>query len=80
MAAIATATGEMSDKCASVSSAVCGPSCRTALLHQWPTDVLHNPCRLCFIEAVIDRDDCSSELLEWGSRVAAANARPANPQ
>ena len=22
------------------------------------------------------RDDCSSELLEWGARVAAANSRP----
>jgi pyruvate decarboxylase len=28
------------------------------------------------IECAIDRDDCSKELLEWGSRVAAANARP----
>ena len=31
--------------------------------------------RLAFIECIIDRDDCSSELLEWGSRVAAANGR-----
>lgn len=28
------------------------------------------------IEAVIDRDDCSRELLEWGSRVVANNGRP----
>ena len=30
---------------------------------------------LCFIEVIIDRDDCSKELLEWGSKVAANNAR-----
>jgi pyruvate decarboxylase len=28
------------------------------------------------IECTIDRDDCTKELLEWGSRVAAANGRP----
>lgn len=28
------------------------------------------------IECALDRDDCTPELLEWGSRVAAANARP----
>jgi len=27
------------------------------------------------IECALDRDDCTSELLEWGSRVAAANGR-----
>lgn len=27
------------------------------------------------IECAIDRDDCTAELLEWGSRVAAANSR-----
>jgi pyruvate decarboxylase len=31
---------------------------------------------LVLIECVIDRDDCTKELLEWGSRVAAANSRP----
>jgi len=31
---------------------------------------------VALIECVIDRDDCSKELLEWGSRVAAANSRP----
>lgn len=31
---------------------------------------------LSFIEVMIDRDDCSKELLEWGSRVAANNGRP----
>lgn len=33
-----------------------------------------------FIELIIDRHDCSSELLEFGARVAAANSRPPNPQ
>lgn len=28
------------------------------------------------IECTLDRDDCTKELLEWGSRVAAANSRP----
>jgi len=28
------------------------------------------------IECTIDRDDCTKELMEWGSRVAAANGRP----
>jgi pyruvate decarboxylase len=32
------------------------------------------------IECIIDRDDCSPDLLSWGRRVAAANARPPNPQ
>ena len=36
--------------------------------------------RLCFIECFVHRDDCSKELLEWGSRVASANSRPPNPQ
>jgi TPP-dependent 2-oxoacid decarboxylase len=31
---------------------------------------------LVLIECAIDRDDCTRELLEWGSRVAAANGRP----
>lgn len=35
-----------------------------------------NVDKLCFIEATIDRDDCSKELLEWGSRVSDANSRP----
>ncbi|MEM7007762.1 MAG: thiamine pyrophosphate-binding protein [Thermodesulfobacteriota bacterium] len=28
------------------------------------------------IEVILDRDDCSKELLEWGSRVASNNSRP----
>ncbi|KAI9198709.1 hypothetical protein LWI28_020959 [Acer negundo] len=35
---------------------------------------------LCFIEILVHKDDTSKELLEWGSRVAAANSRPPNPQ
>ncbi|KAI5059407.1 hypothetical protein GOP47_0025726 [Adiantum capillus-veneris] len=35
---------------------------------------------LCFIECIVHRDDTSKELLEWGSRVSAANSRPPNPQ
>lgn len=30
---------------------------------------------LAFIELTIDKDDCSKQLLEWGSRVSAANGR-----
>jgi pyruvate decarboxylase len=32
------------------------------------------------IECVIDRDDCSSDLISWGRLVASANARPPRPQ
>lgn len=35
---------------------------------------------LCFIEVIVHKDDTSRELLEWGSRVSAANSRPPNPQ
>ncbi|KAL1819135.1 hypothetical protein ACET3Z_014004 [Daucus carota] len=35
---------------------------------------------LCFIEVICHKDDTSKELLEWGSRVSAANSRPPNPQ
>ncbi|KAL9230686.1 hypothetical protein vseg_006004 [Gypsophila vaccaria] len=35
---------------------------------------------LCFIEVVVHKDDTSKELLQWGSRVSAANCRPPNPQ
>lgn len=31
---------------------------------------------VAFIECTLDRDDCSKELLQWGSRVATANGRP----
>jgi pyruvate decarboxylase len=32
------------------------------------------------IECIIDRDDCSPELISWGHLVARANARPPSPQ
>jgi pyruvate decarboxylase len=35
---------------------------------------------LVFLEVVLDRDDCSKQLLEFGARVAAANSRLPNPQ
>ncbi|CAM0907474.1 unnamed protein product [Alopecurus aequalis] len=35
---------------------------------------------VCFIEVIAHKDDTSKELLEWGSRVSAANSRPPNPQ
>lgn len=31
------------------------------------------------IECSLERDDCTSELLEWGSRVATASGRPPQP-
>nr|GEX91336.1 pyruvate decarboxylase 2 [Tanacetum cinerariifolium] len=34
---------------------------------------------LCFIEVIAHKDDTSKELLEWGSRMSAANSRPPNP-
>jgi indolepyruvate decarboxylase len=30
---------------------------------------------LCFIEVILDKDDCNKQLLEWGSRVARYNGR-----
>ncbi len=32
---------------------------------------------MVFIECLMGRDDCTKELLEWGSRVASSNSRPA---
>jgi pyruvate decarboxylase len=37
-----------------------------------------HPEHLIFLECTLDRDDCSKELLEWGTRVASANGRAAN--
>jgi len=31
---------------------------------------------LCFIEVILDKDDCNKNLLEWGARVATYNNRP----
>ncbi|KAF3562058.1 hypothetical protein DY000_02019999 [Brassica cretica] len=44
------------------------------------TATLEKKDSLCFIEVILHKDDTSKELLEWGSRVAAANGRPPNPQ
>jgi pyruvate decarboxylase len=35
---------------------------------------------LAFIEVILDTDDVSKELLEFGARVAHANSRKPNPQ
>ncbi|KAF8397254.1 hypothetical protein HHK36_016164 [Tetracentron sinense] len=35
---------------------------------------------LCFIEVIVHKDDTSKELLEFGSRVSAANSRQPNAQ
>jgi len=32
------------------------------------------------IECIIDRDDCTADLISWGRTVATANARPPHPQ
>jgi TPP-dependent 2-oxoacid decarboxylase len=32
--------------------------------------------KLCFVEVKLHPEDCSHELLEWGARIAAYNARP----
>ncbi len=32
------------------------------------------------IECIIDRDDCTPDLIAWGHHVAVANGRPARPQ
>lgn len=32
---------------------------------------------LCFIEIMLDKDDCNKNLLDWGARVATYNSRPA---
>ena len=43
-------------------------------------DAVARPDHMAFIEFVVARDDCSRELLEWGSRVAAANGRAPDPR
>ncbi len=47
--------------------------------HQDLLDVLEQvKCTkaLCFIEVLLDKDDCNQSLLEWGARVATYNGRP----
>nr|GEY91709.1 pyruvate decarboxylase 2 [Tanacetum cinerariifolium] len=34
---------------------------------------------LCFIEVMAHKDNTSTKLLEWGSRLSSANSRPLNP-
>ena len=41
---------------------------------------LANPEGPTLIECLIDRDDCSPELISWGRLVARANARPPSLQ
>ena len=31
---------------------------------------------LCFIEVILDKNDCNKNLLDWGARVASYNSRP----
>ncbi|KAG5555029.1 hypothetical protein RHGRI_012537 [Rhododendron griersonianum] len=54
--------------------------CEEDLIEAIDTALGEKKDRLCFIEAIIHKDDTSKELLEWGSRVSAANRRPPNPQ
>jgi pyruvate decarboxylase len=30
---------------------------------------------LCFIEVILDKDDCNKNLLDWGTRVGSYNSR-----
>ena len=39
-------------------------------------EALQDTERLCLIEVVLDRDDCTPEMLEFGARVSMANQRP----
>ncbi|KAL3622756.1 Pyruvate decarboxylase 3 [Castilleja foliolosa] len=54
--------------------------CEEELIEAIETAVGPKKDCLCFIEVVAHKDDTSKELLEWGSRVSAANSRPPNPQ
>ncbi|GJN33502.1 hypothetical protein PR202_gb22111 [Eleusine coracana subsp. coracana] len=55
-------------------------TCEEELTEAVHTATGHNKDCLCFIEVIAHKDDTSKELLEWGSRVCAANSRPPNPQ
>ncbi|XP_039015385.1 pyruvate decarboxylase 1-like isoform X2 [Hibiscus syriacus] len=54
--------------------------CEEELLEAIETATGEKKDCLCFIEVFAHKDDTSKELLEWGSRVCAANSRPPNPQ
>jgi pyruvate decarboxylase len=55
-------------------------SCEEELIEAIETATGPKKDSLCFIEVIVHKDDTSKELLEWGSRVSAANSRPLNPQ
>ncbi|XP_075637901.1 pyruvate decarboxylase 1-like [Castanea sativa] len=54
--------------------------CEEELIEAIETATGYKKDNLCFIEVVVHKDDTSKELLEFGSRVSAANSRPPNPQ
>ncbi|KAK7861030.1 pyruvate decarboxylase 1 [Quercus suber] len=54
--------------------------CEEELIEAIETATGDKKDNLCFIEVIVHKDDTSKELLEWGSRVSAANSRPPNPQ
>ncbi|GFQ07287.1 pyruvate decarboxylase 1 [Phtheirospermum japonicum] len=54
--------------------------CEEELIEAIETATGEKKDSLCFIEVIVHKDDTSKELLEWGSRVCAANSRPPNPQ
>ena len=55
--------------------------CEEKLIEAIETATGDKKDNLCFIEVVVHKDDTSKELLEFGSRVFAANnSRPPNPQ
>ncbi|XP_010558370.1 PREDICTED: pyruvate decarboxylase 1-like [Tarenaya hassleriana] len=54
--------------------------CEEELVEAIETATCQKKDSLCFIEVIVHKDDTSKELLQWGSRVSAANSRPPNPQ
>lgn len=54
--------------------------CEQELVEAIETAAVEKKDFLCFIEAIVHKDDTGKELLKWGSRVSAANNRPPNPQ
>ncbi|KAL8109506.1 hypothetical protein AgCh_025565 [Apium graveolens] len=54
--------------------------CEEDLVEAIETATGENKYCLCFIEVICHKDDTSKELLEWGSRVSAANSRPPHRQ
>ncbi|XP_073290184.1 pyruvate decarboxylase 1 [Primulina huaijiensis] len=54
--------------------------CEEELIEAIDTATHDKKDSFCFIEIIVHKDDTSKELLEWGSRVSAANSRHPNPQ